>query len=176
MDQTGICLDIWLNTFINHLLKDTLSPVNCMSFAHAINDRVVCHNIWCAASISIISHRVQQIKCLLNSLFIAETLEKRVAGNYVRPAAKLRHSSEQYVHGLAHPLHITEALEQLIDDYVIHPPSRLNDEAKDREAMLQATHATETTNEDAVCVQVWTHLVGACTGHPVEEGDSELGG
>ena len=122
------------------------------------------------------SHHVQQLKCHFNSLFIAETLEKRVAGNYIRHAAKLRHSSEQYVHGLAHPLGIAEALQQLIDDYFIHPPAYLKDEAEGSEAIFQVTQATETTSENVVCVQVWTHLVGACTGHPVEEGDSELGG
>jgi hypothetical protein len=66
---------------------------------------------------------------------MVETLEKRVAGNYIQHAAELRHSSEQYVHGIAHPLGITEALEQLIDDYFIHSPARLKDEAKGREAM-----------------------------------------
>jgi len=64
----------------------------------------------------------------------------------------------------------------LIDDYLIHPPARLKDEAEGGKAMLYATQATETTSEDAVCAQVWTHLVGAGTGHPVEEGDGELGG
>jgi hypothetical protein len=43
MDQTGICLDVWLNTLINRLLKDTLHPVNCFTFAQSINDHVVCH-------------------------------------------------------------------------------------------------------------------------------------
>ena len=60
--------------------------------------------------------------------------------------AKLRHSSEQYVHGLVNPLGITKALEQLIDGYFIHPLARLKNEAKDGETMLHATHATETTN------------------------------
>jgi hypothetical protein len=52
--------------------------------------------------------------------------------------------------------------------------------------MLQVAHATETANEDDVRAQVRSHLVGAGTGtmsdrekkmgHPVEEGDGELGG
>ena len=36
---------VWLNTSINHLLKDILGPVDRMSFAQAINDCIVCHNI-----------------------------------------------------------------------------------------------------------------------------------
>jgi len=83
--------------------------------------------------------------------------------------------SKQYVHGLAHPLGVTETLEQLIDDYVIHPPARLKDEAKGGEAKLQAAYAAEAANDDAVGATVGSHLVGAVTEHSVEAGDSELG-
>ena len=85
--------------------------------------------------------------------------------------------SEQYVHGLTHPLGVTEALEQLIDDYRCfrrsHAPASLKDEAKGGEAMLQAAHAAAAANEDAVGAKVGSHLDGAVTYHPVEEGDDE---
>ena len=81
---------------------------------------------------------------------------------------------EQNVHGLTHSLSVTKSFEQLIDDYVIHPPARLQDEAKGGEAMLQAAHAAEATDEDAVGASVGGHLDGAFTYHPVEEGDDEL--
>jgi len=64
----------------------------------------------------------------------------------------------------------------LIDDYVTDPPARLKDEAKGGETILQVSHATEASNEDAVCAQVRSHLVGAGTGHPLEERDGKLGG
>ena len=86
----------------------------------------------------------------------------------------LRHSMEQNVHGLTHPLCVTETFEQLIDDYVIHPPARLKDEAKGCEAMLQVAHAAETADEDAVGAKVGSHLGGAFTDHPVEERDDQL--
>jgi hypothetical protein len=63
----------------------------------------------------------------------------------------------------------------LSDDYVIHPPSRLKDEAKGSEAMLQADHAAEAADEDTVGAPVRSHLIiRAFTDHPVEEGDAEL--
>jgi hypothetical protein len=118
---------------------------------------------------------VEQLKCLLSSVFIAETLEKCIVRYYIRRAAKLRHSSEQNAHGLAHPLCVIEALEQSIDDYyIIHPPARLKDEAKGGEAMLQTAHAAEAADEDAVGENIRSHLAAAVTDHPVEAGDDEL--
>ena len=46
----------------------------------------------------------------------------------------------------------------MIDDYVIHPPARLMDEAKGGEAMLQMSHAAEA---DAIGAKVGNHLVRA---------------
>ena len=71
---------------------------------------------------------------------------------------------------------MTETFEQLIDGYVIHPPARLKDEAKGGKAMLQVAHAAEAADENAVGAKVRSHLVRAFTDHPVEVGDSELGG
>jgi hypothetical protein len=54
---------------------------------------------------------------------------------------------------------------------VIHPPACLKDEAKGGEAMIQEAHTAEATDEDAIG---WSHLFGAVTYHPVEEGDDEV--
>ena len=62
-------MNIWLDTFMNHLLKDTLGPVNCLHFAQAINDCVVGHNS--RRNPSVIHFMKKQLKRLLNSLFIA---------------------------------------------------------------------------------------------------------
>jgi hypothetical protein len=85
---------------------------------------------------------------------------------------------EQNIHGLTHPPCITETIQQLIDDdeYVIPHPAHLKDEAKGGEGMLQAAHAAESTDEDVVGETVGSYLVRAFTDHPVEAGDSELGG
>jgi len=105
-----------------------------------------------------------------------ETIDDGVVGHHIWWAAKLGHSQKQYVCGLVHPLRIAETFEQLTDDYDIHPPARLKDEAKGGEAMLQAAHAAEAADEDAVGASVRSHLARAFTGHPGEEGDDTLRG
>ena len=57
---------------------------------------------------------------------------------------------------------------------VVHPPAYLKDEAKGGEDMIQVAHTAEATDEDAVGETVGSHLVGAVTYHPVEEGDDEV--
>ncbi|RLN15879.1 hypothetical protein C2845_PM02G29870 [Panicum miliaceum] len=54
--------------------------------------------------------------------------------------------------------------------------ARLEDEAKGGETKLQASHATEATDEDVVGEPIGSHLVREGTGHPVEEGDDGRGG
>ncbi|WVZ54585.1 hypothetical protein U9M48_005359 [Paspalum notatum var. saurae] len=133
-----------------------------------VDDGVVHHHIRWAAPASVISHHMEQLKCLINSPFVAETLEKCVVCNYIGCAAKLRHSSEQHIHGFTHPLAIIETFEQLTHDCYIHPPACLQDEAKGRENEVQAARAAEGADEDAVGRNVGSHFVGGGTGHPVE--------
>ena len=57
---------------------------------------------------------------------------------------------------------------------MIHPLAHLQDEAKVDEAMLQAAHVVEATDEDAVGATAGVHLDGAFMDHPIEEGDDEL--
>jgi hypothetical protein len=105
-------------------------------------------------------HHVEQLKCLLSSTFIAQTLEKCAVVDDISRAAKLRHSPEQYVHGLTHPLCFTQTIEELINDYGIHPKSLIKNEAKGGETKIQAADATEAADGDGVGVQIRGYPAG----------------
>jgi hypothetical protein len=98
------------------------------------------------------SHRVEQLKCLLILIFITELLEQNVKGEDIRGAAEHWHLSEHYVHGIAPSLDITKGPEQMVQYNGIHHPTRLEDSAEGGEAKAQAAHSVEAIEDDAVGV------------------------
>ena len=109
-----------------------------------------------------------------------EAIDDGVIRHNIWHTTKLGHSSAQYLHGLTHPLSVTETFEKQADDCGIHPKTRLNDKTKGGETELLAAHATEAADDDVVGVQVesYSYLIwgGTGTDHPVEEGDDERRG
>ncbi|WVZ59471.1 hypothetical protein U9M48_009605 [Paspalum notatum var. saurae] len=129
---------------ILHFMKQALSFVRLTRFKEASDD-----------SLSITSHRAEQLESLLSPILITETLEKNVVREDIGRAAKFRHSMKQYVHCFPRPLVSTESPEQVGKDDGVQPPSCLNDMANNSEGVVWFTLFKEAIDDYAIRSDVW---------------------